>query len=370
MKLRILFLTEYLTGGGAEKALCELVRLLDRDLFDVTVQSIWQGDPSNLLPAHVHYRYCHPDTKAARLRFRAEAELGLTYLLHIRDNYDIEVAFHEYAPTKILAASTNKTARKVAWVHCNLRKATKNPADFPKIEGWYRKYDQIVCVSQDVQAAFHDAFGKRLESVVHHNVLDGAAVLRKAQEPLDLPRSLSPVVCTVGRLDVPKNHLRLLRAHKQLLDEGLHHSLWIVGEGPDREKLEAYVEAHRLQDSVTLFGFQQNPYPYMRHADLLVCSSDYEGLSTFIMEGLVLGKPILTTNCGGMEELLGNSENGLITENSDSAFTDGLRCLLRDDALRREYAARALRAAERFSPATQEKTIEAMLLNTFQGSKK
>lgn len=339
--LRILFLTEYLTGGGAEKVLCDLVRQMNPDIFDITVQSIWQSDPDGLLPSNVRYRYCHPNTKAARLRFRAEAELGLTYPLHVRDRYDIEVAFHEFAPTKILAASFNQSAKKIAWVHCDLKRATKKPSDFPKIMGWYRKYDRIVCVSRSVQKVFDSVFNGQLESTVLHNVLDGDAVLQKAHRAIELPSCQRPVVCTVGRLDVPKNQLRLLRAHKQLLDEGLCHSLWIVGDGPDRSELESFVQENHLQDSVTLFGYQENPYVYMLHADLLACSSDSEGLSTFVSEGLVLGKAILTTDCGGMQELLGDSEFGLIVENSDRAFTDGLRYMLQNNNVREVYADKA-----------------------------
>ena len=361
--LRILFLTEYLTGGGAEKALCELVRQLDPHMFDITVQSIWQANPSGLLPSHVHYRYCHSNTKAARLCFRAEAELKLSYPLHIQGDYDIEVAFHEYAPTKLLAASSSKTAKRIAWVHCDLRKATKNPADFPKINGWYQRYDRVVCVSQSVRQAFLQLFGEEPESVVLHNVVDSAAILRRAKEAPALPECHGPVVCTVGRLDVPKNQLRLLRAHKQLLDEGLTHSLWIVGDGPDREKLEAYIAEQKLRDSVTLFGYRENPYPYMRQADLLVCSSDYEGLSTFVTEGLILGKPVLTTDCGGMEELLGNSEYGMIVENTDDALADGLRRMLQDRDLRSIYTGRSCSAAVMLSPSKQAESIAQMFLN-------
>lgn len=362
--LRVLFLTEYLTGGGAEKVLCNLVRQMDPALFEITVQSVWQADPAGLLPSHVRYRCCHPNTRAARLRFRAEAELGLTYPLHVRDRYDLEVAFHEYAPTKILAASANKHARKIAWVHCDLQKGTKNPADLPKIEAWYRRFDRIVCVSRSVQTVFDAVFSRRLESTVLHNVLDRNAILRKAQEPIDLPASRRPVVCCVGRLDVPKNQLRLLEAHRRLLGEGLAHSLWLVGEGPDRGKLEAFLAEHGLSDSVTLFGFQNNPYPYMKHADLLACPSDSEGLSTFVSEGLVLGKPILTTNCGGMEELLGESEYGLITDLSDAAFTEGLRRLLQNEKLRTAYADKALRKANADAENSEAKQIEDFLLRT------
>ena len=361
--LRILFLTEYLRGGGAEKVLCDLVRQMDHDLFDITVQSIWQDDPSGILPDHVHDRFCYPNTKTARLRFRMEAELGLTYRRHIKDSYDIEIAFLEYAPTKLLAASTSKTAKKIAWVHCDLQRATKNPADFPKMESWYRSFDQVVCVSRSVQKAFQGVFDNRINSAVLYNPVDKSAVLQKAQTEAAIRKPDSPLVCTVGRLDVPKNQLRLLRAHKQLLEEGLQHSLWIIGDGPDRAKLEAFIDQYSLRNSVRLLGFQENPYQFMKNADLLACSSDYEGLSTFVIEGLLLGKPIVTTDCGGMDELLGNSEFAVITKANDRAFTDGLRMLLQDKEKRSRYADQARRWSSNYSADSAEKRIEQFLLS-------
>ena len=338
---RILFLSEYLTGGGAEKVLANLVRFLDPAKFDITVQSIWKQDPAGILPPHVRYRSCYPKTEAGRLRCRIEAQLGLSYPLRIRDDYDLEVAFLEYSPTKILAAGPRRAAKRVAWVHCDLEKATLDPADLPKVEAWYHQYDRVVCVSRSVQAVLDRLFRGTVPSVVLHNVIDDEEICRKAAEPVELPDGDRPVVCTVGRLDVPKNHLRLLRAHERLLAEGCPHQLWIVGDGSCRSMLEAFIAERHLADSAKLLGFRENPYGIMRRAELLACSSDYEGLSTFVTEGLVLGKPIVTTDCGGMDELLGDSEYGLITAVDDDAFTDGLRRMLTDSVLRENYAARA-----------------------------
>ena len=75
-------------------------------------------------------------------------------------------------------------------------------------------------------------------------------------------------------------------------------------------------------------GFRDNPYCLMGTADLLVCSSVFEGFSTFITEGLILGKPIVTTDVSGMRELLGDSEYGLITANDDEAFYEGVKRML------------------------------------------
>ena len=96
-------------------------------------------------------------------------------------------------------------------------------------------------------------------------------------------------------------------------------------------------------------GFIDNPYPFMREADLLACSSIYDGYSTFVTEGVILGKPIVTTDVSGMRELLGDSEFGLVVEDDDEAFYIGLKRMLRDAALRGEYAGHAAQRSADFS---------------------
>ena len=307
-KIRILFFIETLTGGGAEKVLRDLVNHMDQTKFEITVQTVWPCDASKYLAPGIRYKSMFTtESKANRLRYRAEAESGLAYRLHIKDNYYIECAYLEMGSTKIMASSTNKKAKKLAWVHCDLQKAITNPKEFAeKTAPWYEKFDQIVCVSQIAKDSFDKIFDHRFDSTALYNVIDDAEIRKKAALPLQRERKKQRLtVLSVGRLTYPKNYLRLLRTHKQLLDEGLEHDLWILGEGEDRSKLEQYVSENQLSDTVWMPGFVENPYPYMREADLLTCSSVCEGFSTFVTEGVILGKPIVTTDVSGMREILG-----------------------------------------------------------------
>ncbi len=330
---KLLFFLDTLTGGGAERVLSELVNHMDRERFDITVLSLWpMGEDRNFAPWIRYRSIFFQKSKFNLLRVRLEAALGVLYPLHIRGDYDIEVAYLEFGPTKILSRSTNKKAKKAAWVHCDLQKATKTPEAFAnKAREQYNAYDKIVCVSENARDSFCKLFGREEDTLVLHNVVDSDRVLQNAALPL--PGNFEKkrmTLCAVGRLSYPKNYPLLLRVHKRLLDAGLEHDLWILGEGEDRQELESYIRDNGLSDSVTLAGFQKNPYPFLREADLLVCSSRYEGLSTFITEGLILGKPIVTTDCSGMAELLLEGEAGVITENSEEGLYRGLKQVLDD----------------------------------------
>lgn len=367
--IRILFFIEELTGGGAEKVLCNLVNTMDQNRFDITVQTLWKADAARYLKPGIRYRWCYPHSnRLARYRSRVEAALGLTYSMHIRDDYDLEIAYLEFGSTKILAGSTNKKARKIAWIHSDLERSLNGkPEAVRKAAQQYKAYDRIVCVSQTAKDSFTRLFGREDDVTVLYNTVDDDAIREKAELiPAELPGKKRLTIASVGRLSAEKRYDMLLRVHKRLLEEGLAHDLWIVGEGDRRDQLEAVIEENGLTDSARLCGFQINPYPYMKAADLLVCSSLYEGLSTFVTEGLILGKPIVTTECSGMRELLGNSEYGLIVENGEDALLDGMRQLLSDAALRERYAASAAIRGKTFSAKRLTEQTEQLFINILE----
>ena len=361
---KVLFFIEKLEGGGAEKVLRDLVNHMDQRRFDITVQTVWPCDASRYLAPGIRYKSMYPsDNKLNRILYRAEAESGLAYRLHIKDDYDIECAYLEMGSTKIMASSTNRRAKKLAWVHCDLMKAVANPQEFARRNtARYAKFDQIVCVSKGVKESFDTLFENRFPSVVLHNVIDDETIREKAGcEVPDFPPCDVPVVMAVGRLSAPKNFERLLKAHGRILREGVQHHLWIIGEGPERDGLERFVAEHGLKNTVHMPGFRDNPYAYMNRADIIVCSSSYEGFSTSVTEAVILGKPIVTTDCFGMQEILGESEYGLITENDDEAFYAGLKKMIADPELRQFYAAHASKRRESFSASALTETTERFL---------
>lgn len=364
--IKILFFIETLGGGGAEIVLCDLVNHMDQTKFDITVQTLWPYEGENKVSEGIRYKSVYRSrSRLNQYRMRLESALGLTYRLHMKDDYDIEVAYLEMGSTKIIASSTNKKAKKIAWVHCDLLKAVEDPERFrAKAEKWYAKYDHVACVSKGVKESFDRIFEGRYPSAVINNVVDDELILQKAACPAsDIADFSEPIVMAVGRLSVPKNYYRLLKTHYRILQDGSPHQLWIIGEGPERAGLEKCVEELGIKDSVHMPGFRENPYAYMSKADIIACSSSYEGLSTATTEAVILGKPIVTTECFGMREILGDSEFGMITENDDEAFYEGLKRMLEDVDLRKDYATKASVRGREFSASVLTKATEGFLLD-------
>lgn len=357
--IKILFFVETLSAGGAEKVLCTLVNNMDREKFDITVQTLNEADPKKFLVPGIRYRTINRcKTPLGRKLFhywvRLCAQLKWLYPLYIRDDYDIEVAYLECGPTKIMAGSTNRRAKKLAWVHCDLAKKEGMAAQADRLRQYYRAYDKVVCVAQMVRDSFVKLFGPVPEAVVLYNVNDEAQILKMA-DTFQPEREDVPTLCSVGRLSHEKGNDRLIEACRMLKAEGHDFRLWIIGDGPERVRLEEQKEAYGLGSCVRLLGFQSNPYPYIKTADFMVVPSRFEGFSTVVTEALILGKTVVTTPCSGMREQLGDSEYGLITEDSTQGIYRGLKRMLEDTALRGSYARKA---ALRGSAFSREKLVD------------
>lgn len=358
---KILFFIETLRSGGAEKVLQNLVNSMDHDRFAVTVATPWPEDRS-VLHDRVAYQSLYPAKNIlTRYLYRLEAQLG-TAVRRIRRDFDIEAAYLECGPTKLMSASKSR-AKKLAWVHCDLSRKSDDPAAFARTcAPWYRKFDHVICVSENVRESFCRMFPDAPPASVLYNVNDEVEILEKA-DAFTPERSGIPTLCAVGRLTRQKAFDRLIRSCAELKD--LPFRLQIIGEGEDRAMLEGLIAETGLSDRVSLLGWQSNPYPYMKAADLIVCSSIYEGLSTAVTEALILGKAVVTTPCTGMDELLGDSEHGLITDD----LCAGLRRMLTEPGLRDHYAAAAARRGRDLRREPLVRKTEAFFTELLEGTR-
>ena len=364
---KILFLMDTLTEGGAEKVLRTLVNNMDRNKFSITVQTLEEVDPQEYLVPEIQYKAinrCKTEwgKKLFRLWIRFCAEMKWLYPLYIWDDYDIEVAYLECGPTKFLAGSTNKKALKLAWVHCDLAKKEGMASQTEKLKKYYMAYDKVVCVSENVKDSFVQLFGETPEAVVLYNVNDEEEILKKAQA-FAVPKENVPVMIAVGRLTEQKGFDRLINACAMLKKADIPFLLRVLGEGPERQNLEELIRQNHLEDQIQLLGFQPNPYPYMNAADMVVCSSRYEGFSTVITEALILGKPVVTTPCSGMRELLGDSKYGLIIEDTVGGIYSGMKKMLENHQLRIHYTKKAVSRGMFFSREKLVSHTENFLCN-------
>lgn len=355
MRRKVFFFIESLAGGGAEKVLATLVQHLDKSKFDVTVCVVSGGGRyEDEVKQCCNYKALLniPSSPIERAIYKIKHHLiykwlpmWLVYMLFVPKGNDVEVAFVEGFATKLLSFSCNKHARKYAWVHTDLTKNhwTKNVyRNSNEEKQCYGRYDRVLGVSNTVCDAFRKEFPSVDVSVATiYNVVDSEDILLKSIEELVEKKEHGVRLVTAGRLEPQKGYTRLLRIVDRLMHEGCDMELWILGDGSERAVLEQYIEEHHLQERVSLLGFQPNPYKYLATGDLFVCSSLAEGYSTAVAEALILGLPVVTTDCSGMSELLRNGECGIITDNNEEALYEGMKQVLNTPDMLKFYTEKA-----------------------------
>lgn len=352
-KIKIVFVHDKLVCGGTDQALFDLVQLLDKEKFEVSVFVQKPGGPwdQKFVDAGIRVVYDYSCRKATwnplvkmgniikKLRTAAAYRRNGENLLDvcIPEGADIIVSYSMW--DHVLCGFSPK-AKSVKYLHGNMDTNAQFRELILRDRELLPKYDRIIGVSRLATDAFVSATGIRESVHTCFNPMNSDYVHRLAKQPVDIPDDL-PVICAVGRLSAEKGFERLIVIHKRLLEEGIDHRLVIVGDGEDRDYIRRTVNAMDAQDSVILAGYQLNPYPYMKQSKFVVCSSFTEGLPVIAMEALCLGIPLVSA-VPSVEEIFGEEECGLITENDNRSLMAGIRKMLTDE----EYYQKIKQGAE------------------------
>lgn len=252
-------------------------------------------------------------------------------------SFDIAIAAQEGMYAKFVVDNI-KAKKKFLWVHNDMmlcRFTEKYFASPEEEKEYYEKFDGVACVSDSVRKTMIERFGAMNNLSVVYNPVDTNEIDNRIK--VELPkRSDKTLFLCVGRLVDQKGFDRLLPICKRLNDEGFQYVVWILGEGPDRNKLESYIKDHSLKN-VKLLGYQSNPFIYMRDADWLLCTSRHEGFNMVLHEAIWCETAVITTDNAGARELLGDSEYGIVLDNNVDAIYNGLKRVLEDSSLKDRY---------------------------------
>lgn len=367
---KILFLIHDLGPGGAEKVLVNLINNMDPKQFDITVMVLFDGGVNRqfLLP-HITYKYCFRKAIRGNSHIMKLLSPETLHRWLIREKYDIEVAYLEGPCARIISGCTDPDVRKIAWIH--VEQITKSCAaqsfrSYEEALKSYNAFDRIACVSETVRKDFLSLLPVDVSTQVLYNTNESDKILRLSREAVEngLFSENEIKLVGVGKLLKNKGFHRLLPIVKRLRRDGHPVHFYILGIGSMQQELEKWIAENEMADSVTLLGYQTNPYKYVAKCDLFVCASYAEGFSTAATEALIVGTPVCTVEVSGMKEMLGeNNEYGIVTENNEEALYQGLRQLLDDPALLQYYRNRAAERGKVFRTEHTVRVTEDFLLS-------
>ncbi|MGA2184822.1 MAG: glycosyltransferase family 4 protein [Bryobacteraceae bacterium] len=362
--LRLLAIIEARTLTGPAKNLLEFARRAKAHGVETSIATFTRGEDSNFFVQTARRDSIPVFTIPERGRFDRVVIRTLTELVSVLQPDVIQThAVKSHFLARL--AGLPKRAPWVAWHHGytwpDLRARLYNHLDRWSL----RDAAKVLTVSgpfqRELQARGVPA--ERIE-IVHNAVqTDWAAEARNPENAAALRAEMNiapgrDVVLVVGRLSREKDHLALLDA-LDLLRKRFSPYLVIVGDGPERSRIEKRIAALGLAGDVTLTGQQSSAEPYYGIANLAVLSSRTEGSPNAVLEAMAAGVPLVATAVGGVPEIATHGETALLVKPGDAhALAEAMGRLLEDRQLASGLAARARQLVrERYAPEERTKRL-------------
>lgn len=362
-KKRILFVNGHLNVGGVEKSLTDILQHMDYKQYEVDLLLLEEiGDYGTELPKEVnmHLRslkntYGSFGTcvlKCIRQKDWFSLKMRIVFLLmrlfgqkriHLAEglltegrHYDIAVGFRPGICTQIVSFAV-KADRKIAWWHhgeFNVR--------VEEYQKQIENCDILVSVSESCARMLTDKMpGISGKITVISNMIDTKRLEGKSRACSPYKDNITHIA-TVCRLSPEKHLENVIFAAAQLKEEGYIFQWHIIGDGAERGKLEKLQEDKGVQDCVILEGAKENPYPYIKNADLYVHPSYVESQGITILEAMALKVPCVVTKSRGPCEFIVDGENGILTDQNWNSLETEVKQMLVDNRLYRDIQMRTI----------------------------
>lgn len=366
--MKLLILAQSAGVGGVETSLSNVVRYLVSQGHDVTLV-FWRDSGPVLASLPNGVRIIDVQTGFARDLYRTSglkevlrsadpgdrvkgigliALRGLLRLYRnpwillnrIPERFDVAIAFRHQGYGPYFLVDRVSARKKVMWYHHG--EYEPSPMGFKVDRAYFERMDAVVAVSETAKSLILDRF-PALEGRVRviHNIIDEDEIRRRSLAPLEnVPTAPGLTLVTVSRLSREKGVDIAVETAKVLQGRGIDFTWHVIGDGPERARLEGLVARLGVGDRFLLLGEKTNPFPFMRRADMYVQTSRVEAHPLTIQEAMVLGKPILASSIPSIAAVLEQGRLGALSELEPEAFADGIQALASDPARRGLFSAR------------------------------
>lgn len=270
--------------------------------------------------------------------------------------YDVEIAFKDGFCA--LFTACGESNKKVSWLHIDYNTYDCTGRYRELFQEVYKRIDTVVAITQDVQDTFNDIYHCEDKCIILPNLIDSHEIIEQSkQKEIHFAKDRTHFIC-VGRLAPQKAYPRLLTQLGKLKQEHIltNEMVHIIGDGEQQAYIEELIHQYHLEENIELLGYKQNPYPYIRKADMLLLPSLYEGLGLVLYEALILKVPCLATKIADIHTTLENGKYGIITENSDEGVYKALKTILQDKTILQTYK----QAVSQYVYKQQEKVVEKL----------
>lgn len=389
--MRILFYNGSLRMGGAEKILIQILKGLDKadkniDLFisdDIKGENFFESEvpkdiklkyliSSDLIEKTIYFKrkkknlisklfYNYYMKKEQKEKVRKLKEL-------LKDkSYDIVVDFDMGLSKNIDLVKADK---KIAWIHSPIDSWYRKPDKIKRLGERLKKYDNLVVICDDMKEKTEKLYPFLKDKLVRiYNPFDIEKILELSEDNSEIEINKRDLlkeryIISVGRLDnYSKDYYTLLKGFKLAKNLGIEEKLYILGEGEERPLIESWIKELNLQDEVVLLGRYRNPYPWIKNAKVFAHSSRFEGLPTVLIEALICGIPVISSDCPtGPSEILKKGEVGYLYNVGDyKKLSEDIVTLIKNEEIYLEVKEKSLKRGLDFDKKNSIDEIEVIL---------
>lgn len=309
---KLLFAAYSLDVGGIEKALVNLVNVLQNRGYDITVVlEKKQGIFLNELNKNIKLiEYTPSEKKNLIVRKITNFIHRIQFIIKYKNKYDFSAAFATYSKPSIFVskvASKNNTL----WGHADYLTLFDN--DRQKVKDFFKsikveQFKNIIFVSEEGKNSFLDIFPQMKEKTIEcNNIVNNKEILKLSEEEIEIKKDNKCFTfLNVGRHDEKQKKLtRIIEAVQKLKQDDLNFKVLFVGDGKDNTLYRKMVKDKKIENNIIFVGPQKNPYPYFKISDCVILTSDYEGYPVVFLESFILNKPIITTKVSDYKDIEG-----------------------------------------------------------------
>ncbi len=364
---KVLFVIPTISCGGAERALVELLKNMDYSKYQVDLLLFRKDDmyylneipkEVNILENDIKFQYAFYHVKhllkpkmffrnmpvvlfrcwqTAMLKIRRILKINKYYynwktlkkiVPNNEQNYDIAIGFLEGNSIYYVVDKVNAN-RKYGFFRTDF---IKGGFDKQYEEQYFLKLNKLFTVSETMEKDFKKIMPNiqnKFETV--YNIVNLKSLDEKSNEN-NIDDKFSSYdgkkILSIGNLRYVKGYDISVKVCKKIKEDGYKFKWYILGEGNERKRLEKLIKNNDLENDIFLLGLIPNPYAYLKKSDIYVQTSRHEGLSTTVREAKIFCKPIVITDCPGMNNQIINEKTGIITTYEVKDIAEAIESML------------------------------------------
>ena len=340
---KILFKSGSTMMGGLEKVQIEYINfLVKQEKYQIKIVIENDNGRDNSLEKYINsnvtylkdYNYILEiknlrENRKKSLWSRIKYNLAITKEKKYADNKFLQI-YKEYKPDIVIDFDSSLTkiidklnsSKNLVWIHSSIKNWKKKKSKIDRFVDRISKYSKIICICKEMKEDLINLKNELKNKVDFlYNPIDFDRIKKLSNEDFseEVKKLLKDkFLLSIARLDcVPKDFETLFKAYEIAKKDGYDGKLYIIGDGPDKDKVEKLKEANLYKEDILLLGRKENPYNWLKKADKLILSSRYEGFAIVLLEGLCLGKNVIASDCKtGPNEILANNR-GLLFKVGD-----------------------------------------------------